>query len=85
MLEGTDSRLDGHYTERKDVINKCYQVVNESGMAIFAIQDGGWCAGAISMDGYKKYGVSNNCLLDGKGGKLANRVYWIGKKVLYLL
>ena len=46
-------------------------------MVIFAIQNGGWCAGDTIMDWYMKYGVSTGCRGDGKGGPGANRVYKI--------
>ena len=45
-------------------------------MVLFAVQHGGWCAGAKDLNGYKKYGKAGNCK-DGKGGDLTNDVYQI--------
>eukprot|EP00058_Branchiostoma_floridae_P006984 XP_002592472.1 hypothetical protein BRAFLDRAFT_68958 [Branchiostoma floridae] len=48
------------------------------GFTVFAVQDGGWCAG--SADGhstYNRYGPSTDCAGDGKGGPWANDVYEI--------
>ena len=45
-------------------------------MVIFAVQDGGWCAGGKTLNNYKKYGKATNCR-NGKGGGWANDVYRI--------
>ena len=45
-------------------------------MIIFAVQNGGWCAAATNLNGYRKYGKANNCR-NGKGGAWANDVYRI--------
>ena len=45
-------------------------------MVLFAVQHGGWCAGAKDLNGYKKYGKAGNCK-DGKGGPSTNDVYQI--------
>ena len=48
---------------------------------MFAIQDGGWCAGdTTAAQTFDKYGVSNKCKADGKGGPYANQVYVIKGK-----
>ncbi|XP_047129194.1 uncharacterized protein LOC100207237 isoform X3 [Hydra vulgaris] len=75
-LEGLTTLLDGPYKNRADAIKKCYEVSKQRGFAIFAIQDGGWCA-ANNGESYKKYGSSNDCKEDGKGGPWANQVYKI--------
>ena len=50
----------------------------KSGYPIFALQNGGWCAGsATGEDTYKRYGASTECVPDGKGGPLENQVYKI--------
>ena len=45
-------------------------------MVLFAVQNGGWCAAAVNLNGYKKYGKSGKCR-NGKGGPWANDVYRI--------
>ena len=46
---------------------------------MFALQNGGWCAsGSTPEETYNKYGKSNVCRGDGKGGPRANMVYGIG-------
>ena len=54
----------------------CYQVAKERKLAVFAVQNGGWCAGASDLKGYDKYGKATNCK-DGKGGPSTNDVYQI--------
>ena len=76
QLDGSDRRLTGNYKARKDAINKCFQVARAKGMVIFAVQDGGWCAGAKTLNRYRKYGKATNCR-NGKGGGWANDVYRI--------
>ena len=79
-LDGSDSRLKDNYGQRKDAINKCFEVARERKMIIFAIQAGGWCAGDDNLNGYKKYGSSTACK-DGKGGPEANDVYQISHPI----
>ncbi|XP_078603937.1 uncharacterized protein LOC144877765 [Branchiostoma floridae x Branchiostoma japonicum] len=77
-LEGADSRLDGSYSERTNAIEKCYMAALSRGFTIFAVQNGGWCAGsADGQNTYNKYGPSTDCAGDGKGGPWANDVYEI--------
>ncbi|XP_078612531.1 uncharacterized protein LOC144882551 isoform X1 [Branchiostoma floridae x Branchiostoma japonicum] len=77
-LEGTDPRLDGDYEERSDPVEKCYQVALSRGFTVFAVQNGGWCAGSESgRQSYNKYGYSTACGGDGEGGPWANEVYEI--------
>ncbi|XP_078661544.1 uncharacterized protein LOC144905673 [Branchiostoma floridae x Branchiostoma belcheri] len=77
-LEGTDARLDGSYTARADAIDKCYQVAKSKGFSVFAVQNGGWCAGsADALSTYKKYGPYTTCQADGEGGAWGNEVYLI--------
>ncbi|XP_078695320.1 uncharacterized protein LOC144924223 isoform X2 [Branchiostoma floridae x Branchiostoma belcheri] len=77
-LEGTDPRLDGGYQQRNDSVEKCYQVALSRGFAVFAVQNGGWCAGSdTASQGYSKYGPSTACGGDGEGGPWANQVYEI--------
>ena len=43
---------------------------------MFGIQDGGFCAtSATAHETYNKYGESQDCKSDGKGGPWANQVY----------
>nr|XP_006811452.1 PREDICTED: mucin-5AC-like [Saccoglossus kowalevskii] len=75
-LEGTDQRLDGVYSSRINAIEKCASVARDNGYAMFAIQNGGWCAsGCTACQTYATYGPSVACAGDGKGGGYANDVY----------
>ncbi|CAH1238883.1 SCUBE1 [Branchiostoma lanceolatum] len=77
-LEGTDPRLDGNYGARNNAIEKCYQVAFSRSFTVFAVQNGGWCAGsADGHDTYNKHGPSTACAADGEGGRWANEVYEI--------
>nr|CAB3263351.1 uncharacterized protein LOC108951050 [Phallusia mammillata] len=77
-LEGLDPILDGNYKARQDAIAKCVQAAHARGYEVFALQNGGWCAGARDADlTYKQYGASTNCGNDGEGGFAANQVYRI--------
>ena len=76
QIEGSDPRIRGSYRGRADAINKCYQVARQRKMIIFAVQNGGWCAAATNLNGYRKYGKAANCR-NGKGGAWANDVYRI--------
>jgi len=75
-LEGTDPRLKDKWGKREEAINKCYEVARKKKLVLFAVQAGGWCAGASNLNGYKKYGKATNCR-NGKGGGWANDVYRI--------
>jgi predicted nucleic acid-binding Zn-ribbon protein len=76
--EGTDPLLDGaEYWNRRDPVNKCFEVAKKRGADVFAVQHGGWCATSDTASAtYKKYGVSTNCA-NGTGGVWANDVYEI--------
>ncbi|XP_078616566.1 uncharacterized protein LOC144884896 isoform X2 [Branchiostoma floridae x Branchiostoma japonicum] len=77
-LEGTDPRLDGDYKSRENPIEKCYQVALSRGFPVFALQNGGWCAGsADGLNTYDRYGPSTTCASDGEGGPWGNEVYRI--------
>ena len=75
-LEGEDSILNGPYKNRKNAIAKCAATARRRGFAMFAVQDGGWCAtSATAEQTFNKYGKSSNCQSDGEGGPWANQVY----------
>lgn len=77
-LEGISHILDGQYRSRKNAINKCLIAAKSFGYQVFALQNGGWCAGsAMAKLTYKKYGDSTNCNSDGKGAGSVNAVYQI--------
>ena len=78
-LEGKDARLKGSYSSRDYAIDLCYQTAKAKGYHIFAVQNGGWCAGMRGSTRYQKYGKATNCKY-GKGGSWANDVYQIGGK-----
>ncbi|XP_078607291.1 uncharacterized protein LOC144879573 isoform X1 [Branchiostoma floridae x Branchiostoma japonicum] len=82
-LEGTDPRLDGDYESRENPIEKCYQVALSRGFPVFALQNGGWCAGsADGLNTYDRYGPSTTCASDGEGGPRGNEVYKISGNTL---
>ncbi|KAI8521925.1 hypothetical protein Bbelb_016790 [Branchiostoma belcheri] len=73
-----DPLLDGHYSDRQDALNKCYTVARALGMKIFALQNGGWCAGSPDENvNFKVYGPSTQCYIGGEGGPWSNHVYEI--------
>ena len=75
-LEGKDPILDGGYKQRKDSIKKCSEAARKRGYAVFAVQNGVWCASSSDAEStYAKYGASDECRPNGEGGRLANRVY----------
>ena len=77
-MEGQDANLDGNYQVRNRAIEKCYQAAKKRGFQVFAIQHGGWCASsATAASTFDKYGKSTACQADGKGGSMANQVYYI--------
>ena len=80
-LEGADAVLDGQYGSRKNAIAKCALAAIRAGYSMFAVQDGGWCAGsATAHTTFNKYGRSINCKRDGEGGPWGNQVYRIKVK-----
>ena len=79
-----------HYKSRKNAIQNCFDLALRNAQWFFAIQDGGQCfygcpntdelwskgAGQCTSE-WKMYGPSSECLVDGKGGPMANNVYHI--------
>ena len=81
VMESTSAILDGFYQSRSNAVEKCYKVALSRGYKVFAVHDGGACAGSPDAEStYKKYGPSSKCKDDGKGGKFANEVYEIQGK-----
>ena len=81
VLDRLHPLLKDSYRPRQDAIRKCYQAALEKGFDMFAIQDGGWCAAdKTAAQNFDKYGVSDLCKSDGKGGPHANQVYVIKGK-----
>ena len=75
-LEGNDTLLNGNHSLRNDAIRKCALAAMVLGYKTFAIQDGGMCVGGPNAHKtYDKYGRSQDCKNDGKGGPWANQVY----------
>ena len=75
-MERSDVLLKDNYSQRDHAIQKCAVAALSRGYKMFAIQDGGMCVG--SPDAHKvygKYGKSQDCKNDGKGGAGANQVY----------
>nr|CAB3263347.1 uncharacterized protein LOC108950884 [Phallusia mammillata] len=72
--------LDGTYKKRDMAIEKCARIAFGCNYKAFAIQNGGLCSTSCdAIDDYSKYGASNSCKADGKGGVNANNVYEITK------
>ena len=64
------------YKTRKQAIKKCALFAKLQGYKMFAIQDGGLClTSPTAHKTYNKYGESQDCKSDGKGGFFANQVY----------
>ena len=75
-MEGTDGLLKDDYLQRNHAIQKCAVAALTWGYKMFAIQDGGMCVGSPNAHKvYGKYGKSQDCKNDGKGGAGANQVY----------
>ena len=64
------------YKTRQQAIQKCAVFAKLKGYKMFGIQDGGMCVTSASAhETYNKYGESQDCKSDGKGGSWANQVY----------
>ncbi|XP_078364950.1 uncharacterized protein LOC144649337 [Oculina patagonica] len=75
-MEGRDIFLKDSYSQRNDSIQKCAVAAKVRGYKTFAIQDGGMCVGSPrAQETFGKYGKSQGCKNDGKGGPWANQVY----------
>ena len=80
VLEGKDPEvLDGYYKFRTDAVGKCALAAMKRRYEVLAVQDGGLCllSGTLYPI-FNKYGTSQDCTSDGKGGPGANQVYIIG-------
>ena len=67
-----------HYKQRSNSITKCFKLASSLGFDVFAIQDGGQCMTSSSAEkSFDKYGTSTECSSSGRGGPMANDVYWI--------
>ncbi|XP_065647209.1 uncharacterized protein LOC101241784 isoform X3 [Hydra vulgaris] len=73
-LEGKSQLLDGSPQQRLDPLIKCYKAAKANGYLIFALQYGGQCFAGNGL-AYQKYGTSNACNVDGRGGAWSNAVY----------
>ena len=75
-MERSDILLNDSYSQRNDAIQKCALAAKIRGYKTFAIQDGGMCVGGpTAHETFDKYGESQDCKNDGKGGPWANQVY----------
>ena len=73
-LEGKSSILDGSPQQRSDPLGKCSRAARERGFEIFSLQYGGQCFAGNGLS-YQRFGKSNDCNADGRGGTWANEVY----------
>ena len=77
-LEGMDSLLNDSYRLRTDAIQKCAIAALVRGFTAFAVQDGGMCVSDKYAYFFHEFAVkSENCKSDGKGGNMANQVYYL--------
>ena len=75
-MERSDALLKDNYSQRNHAIQKCAVAALSRGYKMFAIKDGGMCVGSLNAHKvYGKYGKSQDCKNDGKGGAGANQVY----------
>ena len=75
-LERRDVLLKDSYAQRNDAILKCALAAKVRGYQTFALQDGGMClTGPNATETFDKYGKSQGCKNDGKGGRWASQVY----------
>ncbi len=75
-MEGRDALLKDSHLQRNDSIQKCALAAKVRGYQTFALQDGGMCVGSPrAHKTFGKYGKSQDCKNDGKGGPWANQVY----------
>ena len=72
----SQSLLCNNYKTRQQAIQKCAVFAKLKGYKMFGIQDGGMCVTSASAhETYNKYGESQDCKSDGKGGPWDNQVY----------
>ena len=70
--------MDGDARSRVNAMEKCAAAARSLGYAVLALQDGGWCSSSSDAGNtYYKYGRSDDCRTDGRGGKLSNQVFQI--------
>ena len=68
--------LKNDYKTRPQAIPKCAVFAMVQGYKMFGLQDGGMCVtSSTAHRTYNKYGTSQDCKNDGKGGFLANQIY----------
>ncbi len=64
------------YKTRNQAIQKCALFAKLQGYKMFAVQDGGQClTSPTAHETFNKYGESQDCKSDGKGGFWASQVY----------
>ncbi|XP_065662462.1 uncharacterized protein LOC124811205 isoform X2 [Hydra vulgaris] len=74
LLEDQLSDRTLSYKQRPDPLGYCYRTASKYGYLIFSLQYGGQCF-AGNNTSYQNFGKSDNCNLDGRGGRWANEVY----------
>ncbi|XP_066027384.1 uncharacterized protein [Pocillopora verrucosa] len=85
-LEGMDSLLNDSYRLRTDAIQKCAMAALVRGFTVFAVQDGGMCVSDKHAYFFHEFAVkSENCKSDGKGGNMANQVYYLNSTLKEVL
>ena len=77
-----------YYKTREKSVQKCGLFAKLQGYQMFAGQDGGLClTSPTAHKTFDKYGKSQDCKGDGKGGPWANQVYRLperkGRLVFY--
>ena len=77
-MENRDILLKDSYLQRSYAIEKCALAAIIRGYKTFAVQDSGVCVGGPKAHKtFDKYGKSQDCKNDGKGGLRANQVYYL--------
>ena len=75
-MERRDILLKDSYSQRNDAIQKCALAAKIRGYGMSALQHGGMCVGGPNAnETFDKYGKSQDCKNDGKGGPWTNQVY----------
>ena len=76
-LEGTHPYLNRSHHSRQYKLLRCYNAAKEKKMSVFALRNGGMCAGSRNLIDYTQFGEQRYDCEGGKGGKELNNVYQI--------
>ena len=72
------SKMLGDYSSEYDPILACAEAALDQGFKVFSLQYGGQCfSSADARTTHRKYGKSDGCSTNGRGGTWTNHVYMI--------